>query len=366
MVSNSIDKFFLRFFPLPKILAEPFFGLDISDESVKFVELVTTKNGIKVGRYGERDIPAGVIESGKIVDSKKMEEILSTLRREENVKSVRVSLPEEQVYLFALKLEKAGLKKVREGIELALEDHIPIQAEDALFDYELVSENAQCLEVQVTAVPKNIIENYLLIFEHSQMSVKSFELEAQALSRAVIKKNDLDTYMIVDFGKKRTGIFIVSKGIVVFTFTLDLGGASLTKMIQKNFNISFEEAEKMKQQYGLERNTDNKEIFAVLLNSVSVLRDEIVKHFLYWQTHKDEEGKNNPPIKKIIFCGGDSNLIGLADYISASMKSTVEMANVWVNISSNTGKDIPEMSFRQSLAFATALGLAFGDFSDSD
>ena len=68
-----------------------------------------------------------------------MEEILSALRKEEGVKSVRVSLPEEQVYLFALKLEKLGLKKVREGIELALEQHAPILAQDAIFDYELVN-----------------------------------------------------------------------------------------------------------------------------------------------------------------------------------------------------------------------------------
>ena len=137
----------------------------------------------------------------------------------------------------------------------------------------------------------------------------------------------------------------------------------MNKMIKKSFNVSIEEAEKMKQQYGLQRNVANKEIFAVLLNSVSVLRDEIAKHFLYWHTHKNEEDKNNPPIKKIILCGGDSNLIGLADYISVSMKSPVEMANVWINIT-NTENYIPEMSFRQALSFATTLGLALGDFEN--
>jgi cell division ATPase FtsA len=33
----------------------------------------------------------------------------------------------------------------------------------------------------------------------------------------------------------------------------------LTNMIEKSFNISFEEAEKMKQEYGLQRNLENKE-----------------------------------------------------------------------------------------------------------
>jgi type IV pilus assembly protein PilM len=362
MSANLFERFFLNFFPVPKMLAASSFGLDISDESLKFIELLPTKNGMRVGRYGERAIPPGVIESGKIKDSKKMEEILLALRKEEGVRFVRVSLPEEQVYLFQLRLEKNGLKSVKEGIELALEEHIPIQAEDAIFDYDLVQEDAQSLEVQVAAIPKNIIENYLLIFKHSQLSVQSFELEAQALSRAVIKNGDLQTYMIVDFGKKRTGIFIVSQGIVMFTSTLDVGGEIMNNMIQKNFNVSFEEAEKMKVQYGLERNTDNKEIFPVLLNSVSVLRDEIAKHFLYWQTHKDEENKNNLPIKKIILCGGDSNLIGLSDYISVSMKTPVEMANVWINIT-NTGNYVPKISFRQALSFSTAVGLALGDLS---
>jgi type IV pilus assembly protein PilM len=362
--NGNFSKFFLKFFPAPNFLVARSFGLDISDESLKFVELLPTKNGMELGKWGEKIIPKGVIESGKIKDPKQMEEILSKLRKEEGVKSVRVSLPEEQVYIFQLRLEKAGLKSIKEGIELVLEEHVPIQAEDAIFDYALVKEDAQSLEVQVVTIPKNIIDNYLLIFKHSQIEVQALELEAQAISRAVIKNNDLETSMIVDFGKNRTGIFIVSGGLVMFTFTLDMGGVALTNAIQKNFNLNFEEAEKMKEKYGLERNTENKEIFAVLLNSVSILRDEIVKHFLYWNTHKDEEGKNNPPIKKIILCGGDSNLIGLTDYLSVSVKSTVEMANVWTNII-DTINYIPEMNFKQALSFATALGLVLGNFNDN-
>jgi Tfp pilus assembly PilM family ATPase len=132
-------------------------------------------------------------------------------------------------------------------------------------------------------------------------------------------------------------------------------------MIAKNFKISTVEAEKMKKKYGLQRNTENKEIFSVLLNSVSILRDELVKHFMYWHTHKDEDGKNNPPINKIILCGGDSNLIGLSDYFSVSMKSRVEMANVWINIV-NTEDHVPDMSFKQALSFAAAIGLALRDY----
>ncbi len=352
---------FYRLFPTPKFLMAPSFGLDISDQSLKFLELIPVKNGVRMGRSGERKIPVGIIESGKIKDPKGLQNVLTALRKDMGVKFVRVSLPEEQVYLFRLRLEKAGLDNVREGIELSLEEHIPIPAQDAIFDYDLLNQNEQSLEVQVAAIPKNVIENYLSVFRESLISVQSFELEAQAISRAVIKKGDMETYMIVDFGQTRTGIFIVSAGVVVFTSTLDIGGMSLNDMIRKNFNITAEEAEKMKKEFGLQRNAPNKEIFPVLLNSVSVLRDEIVKHFLYWNTHQDEDGKNNPPIKKIYLCGGDANLIGLTDYLSVSIKCKVEVANVWINIA-ETGKYIPDISFNKSLTFAAALGLALGDF----
>ncbi len=352
---------FSRFFPTPKFLTVPSFGLDISDESIKYIELVKTKNNIEVTRYGEKKIPVGIIESGKIKDSKRMEEILVSLREEEGLKSVRVSLPEEQVYLFNLKLEKKGLENVREGIELSLEEYIPIPAQDAIFDYELLNEDENYLKLQVAAIPKNVIEEYLAVFKNSMISAESFELEAQAISRAVIKKGDLGTYMIVDFGKKRTGIFIISGGVVIFTSTLDVGGAMITNMIEKNFKISFEEAEKKKKECGLRRTATNTEVFSVLLNGVSILRDEIVKHFIYWHTHKDEEGKDRPPIKNVILCGGDSNLTGLAEYFSVSMKTNVEMANVWINVT-ETEKYIPEINFDQSLSFASALGLALGDF----
>lgn len=350
-----------RFFPTPVFLAQPSFGLDISDESLKFIKLIPTKAGIRVAKHGERKIPPGIIESGKIIDKKRVEEILLDLRKKEGLKSVRVSLPENQIYLFRLRLDKAGLESIRESIELSLEEHVPIAAGDAIFDYRLIDEDERNLQLQVAAIPKIVIENYLAVFTNTGISVQSVEIEAQAIARAVIKRGDQSTYMIVDFGEKRTGIFIVSKGITMFTSTLDFGGFMSTNMIQKNFNISHEEAESMKKQFGLQRNVENREVFPVLLNSVSILRDEVAKHFLYWHTHKDEEGKDNPPIQKIILCGGDSNLVGLVDYFSVSLKTKVEMGNVWINIL-NTEKNIPEIEFKKALSYAAAFGLALGDF----
>ncbi|MCX6757335.1 MAG: pilus assembly protein PilM [Candidatus Nomurabacteria bacterium] len=349
-----------KFFPIPHFLSQPSFGLDISDQSIKFVEFLETHKGLRIGRFGERPIPVGVIESGKIIESKHLKEILLLLKKEYGIKSVRVSLPEEQVYLFKLKIIKESTVDIRQTIEFSLEEHVPIPPTDLVFDYEIFKEDEKNIEVEVTTAPKQIIESYLSIFRDCGLNVSSFELEAQALARAVILDKDLDTYMIVDLGKQRTGISVVSNNIVIFTSTVDAGGVMLTNLIEKNFKISFLDAENMKVKYGLSRSSGNQEVFSVLLNGVSIIRDEISKHFLYWHTHKDEDGEVRPKIKKIILCGGDSNLIGFAEYLSISMKQNVEIANVWRNVIS-PDEYIPEMSFQDSLSYATAIGLALRD-----
>ena len=125
-----------------------------------------TKKGIRLKKYGERKIPPGIIESGKIEDPKRLEEILSALRGEEGVKAVRGWLPEEEIYGFKMEVSKAGLTSVRESIELSLEEHIPMAALDAIFDYEIMEEDAENLHLQVAAIPKNVIENYLSVFKN--------------------------------------------------------------------------------------------------------------------------------------------------------------------------------------------------------
>lgn len=351
-----------KFFSMPRFLANHSFGLDVSDESLKFLELKTTHKGIVVGAYGEKNIPAGIIKSGKIEKKEELKEIILNLKNEQKIKSIRVSLPEEQVYLFKLDLPKESAEDPRGFIELSLQEYVPIPPADIVFDFELLKEHEESFDVEVVAVPRKVIDDYIEVFKSCDLEIESFELEAQALSSAIIKHGDKNTYMIVDFGNHRTGIAIIDQGVTVFTSTIDIGSYMLTNLIEKNFKISFEEAEKLKLKYGLVRNTENQEIFSTILNGVSILRDEINKHFVYWHTTKDEDGKEREKIQKIILCGRGSNLKGLKDYISIGMRHPIELANVWVNVS--LPRDyVPDMNFENSLSFATCIGLALGNFN---
>ena len=355
-----MKRLYNHYFPTPSYLAMNACAIDISDQSVKYGELITTSSGLCLDKYGREKLPSGVVVSGKIEKEDELIRLLKKIKDKEKLHFIRVSLPEEQMYLFTLSLPKTDDDNLREMILLQIEEHIPLKAPDSVFNYDIVSQDNQNILVEVVAIASATIESYLSVFNKAGLVPLSFEIEAQAIARAIIPSEDTSPVMIVDFGDAKTVVSISNNGRVFLTTTLSIGGADLTNMIAKNFSLSFEEAEKMKHEYGLDEGSKAKDIFPAILNGISVLRDELNKQYIYWGTHNVDNAKHNQ-INHIILCGGDANLAGLADYLELSMKIKVENANVWVNIL-NTENSVPEMSFEESLGYATVLGLSLGSY----
>ncbi|GMQ95168.1 MAG: PilM family type IVa pilus assembly protein TapM [Patescibacteria group bacterium] len=354
---------FYTAFPPPKFLEMQAMGVDISDRSVHFVELRLSKKGLVISKFGEKAISAGVVESGKIKKAEELTNILASLRKEIDFHFVNVSLPEEHAYLFKLRIPNMKKSEITNNLELQIEENVPISAREAVFDYDIIGEEnrrTDHMEVGVSVLPRGIADSYVTLFEEAGLMPISFEIEAQAIARCVIPEGDKGTFMIVDFGKTRTGISIVSEEVVRFTSTVNIGGASLTHAIGKALKISFEKAEKIKKEKGMARtanNGDNNDLFQTLASTVATLRDEINKHYIYWNTHDDQYHKKRSRIEKIILCGGDSNLFGLPEYLSSGLRVNVGLANTMVNVNSPE-RYIPEMTFSDSLRYATAIGLA--------
>lgn len=356
-----MKKLFSHYFPTPSYLNMDSCSLDISDESIKYGQLSPTSSGFKLIKFGKEKVPEGVLVSGKIEDEKKLVSILKNIKDREKLNFIRVSLPEEQMYIFTLSLPQLHGQDLREIILLQIEEHIPLKAIDVVFDYDTIFEDEKTTIVEVSAIPIGIVESYLSVFSQAGLTPLSLESESQAIARAVVPRGENSTVMIVDFGHMRTGVSISHNGVVLFTTTLDIGGYNLTEMLAKNFSISFEKAEEMKRSYSLSTTSKVNEIFPIILNGISVLHDELDKQYIYWKTHNDNKDFTHKEIDRIILCGGNANLAGLADYLEASMKIKVEYANAWINIS-DMDDSIPEMSFEDSLSYVTVLGLSLGSF----
>jgi len=146
-----------------------------------------------------------------------------------------------------------------------------------------------------------------------------------------------------------------------------------TEIISKTLGVDFIEAKKLKIKYGLEEKIKLKiksegsnikkergKIFEALIPVLVDLIQQIKKHLYYYQTHATHEhlppGENR--VSKILLCGGGANLKGLPEFLSSELKLPVELGNPWINILSKGQKNISKFPQKETLRYATALGLA--------
>lgn len=351
-----MSKSFFDHFPAPAFLNLPFVGLDISSKAVRILELKHVGGHMEVGRYGERMLSAP-FEVENIASNEELKKVLQSIQREFKLHYVKTTLPEEEAYLFKTDVAEGTPEEMRTAIEFRLEENVPISGEEALFDFHLFKKKADSqYEATVTVLPKKTIDSYTKLFLECNMEPLSFLLEPTAISRSVVKRGDASAYIIVNLGEVKTGISIVSDQAIQFTSTVNIGSESFTSAISKEFNVSAEEAEKIKKEKGLVRQDDNTDVFFALANSVSVLKDEIERVFMYWHSHQDKNDASAKNISKVVLCGKDSTMQGLKDHLAISLKVPVELANVWGNLFS-FDEVIPPISQEDSLNYAACVGL---------
>ena len=165
-----------EFFPPPPALLMPAVGLDISDRSIKFIELVRSRHGLRLGRFGARVVPDGVIEEGKVKNPQKFSALLTELKRAEHFDFIRASLPEEQVYTFMVRVPKDAINDINSAVEFQLEEYIPIPVSDTVFSWSIANEHSNVLDVQVSAASRELVQDYTSAFVSAGLIPKSLEL----------------------------------------------------------------------------------------------------------------------------------------------------------------------------------------------
>ncbi|MBU2219260.1 type IV pilus assembly protein PilM [Patescibacteria group bacterium] len=357
----------LEWFPTPNYLRMPAVGIDISDKSLKYIELSKKKGNFLISRYGTRIVPEGIIEEGQIKQKRKLVEFLKSINEELKVKFVNVSLPEEKAFLSRIELPLMKEEEIKNALEFQMEEHIPLSSSDAIFDFEIakkeeVGKRDDCFQVNLVAYPKLLIENYRDSFVEAGFTPLVFEMETQAFARTMVAPEDKESYFLVDFGKTRISFAIVSDGKIQFTSTIKISGDDLNNALMKDLDIDFFRAEEIKKERGLIKSKNNEKIFNALLSVASVIKDEINKHIIYWNSHLSDDDREQKKIKKILLCGGDSNLTGFPEYLSYELKLPTELCNPWVNIISFE-EYVPAIELGESLIYTVALGLALRSFS---
>lgn len=125
------------------------------------------------------------------------------------------------------------------------------------------------LKAQIILADKEYVRQISSIFKKSGIDVDGLVPSTLAERNLILDVNELhDNIMILDIGAGNTDIGVFEGSTFIYTNTIPLGGNSITNDIALVLNISEEEADKLKRQYGLALRSFIDNDNDILLNTV--------------------------------------------------------------------------------------------------
>lgn len=338
------------------------FGLDLSDLSVKVVNLQNNGTCEYVSSFSSVPIPGGCLSDGEIM---KKEQVVLAIKKAVEIagpkamktKKVICSLPETKAFLRIISIPQMGDDELNEAIKWEMEANIPLPLEQVYYDWQIIPESLLAeknkTNILVVAIAKNVVDQTLAVLEEAGLDPVGLEIESIAQARSLIlEKNEKNTVLIVDIGDRRTSFSVAKGGVPCFTSSIPLCGQSFTDAISKGMGIPFEQAEKTKISHGIGDGFKGDALFRFIEPILENFVQEIERSIDFYLTGL----KYSDSVDKIIVCGGGANMKGIVPYFSKKIGREIELGSPWTNI--NLGKNLPSIEKEKSLQYSTAIGLA--------
>lgn len=347
------------------------FGLDISGLSVKAVRLEKKRKGFRLASFGNTELAEGTIEAGEIKKEEQLVQAISrTLKqirgKKIHTKYVVAALPEEKAFVQVVQIPRMKPEEVAQAIRFQAENYIPYPLDTVYIDFAVITplhNHVDHLDVLVASLPRAVVDAYVSALEKAGLVPVALEIDAVALTRAVVEKGVSPVpLLVVDIGNARTKVSIFSGYSVRFTTSLSLCARQFTEAVAKSLHVDEEKAEEFKRHYGFYTPEDalGQEVFQAMIPVGTDLAEQVTKYLEYYESHVPHQhlGEPQKKITKIMLCGGGANLKGLPEFLMRSLKVEVALGNPWINILPTHAKELPMLSFQESLGYSCALGLA--------
>ncbi len=348
---------------------KPAFGLDLSDCSLKIVQLKKKKSKLAITSFVKENIPRGLVEAGEV---KKEKELVDILKKSLNKvkgepldnKRVVCNLPEEKVFIRVIQLPKMKEKELDKAVNWETEAHIPLSIDEVYLGWQAIEpvfEDIDHFDILIAATPKELVDKYLSALKKSGLQPVALEPESVAVVRSLMTKDDLTPTIIVDLGATGTNFVIFSALAIRFTSHINISGELFNQAIIKELKVNNEQANQLKIKIGLDKKKEKGKVYRALEPIVNDLVKQIKDYVIFYHEHATHVHGPNGTIGQIILCGGDSLLLNLPDILSEKLNLPVKLGNPLVNLSFNKKENDFAISKRESFVYTTALGLAFRD-----
>ena len=332
-------------------------GLDIGSSSIKIVHLKETGKGYRLLNMGIRPLPQEVIVDGAVMDAGVISDTLREILREMKIKvrDVAISVSGHSVIIKKIKVQEMTEDELEKNIQFEAEQYVPFDASEVNMDFVILGTGDGKMEVLLVVVKKDVINELTTVVTDSGLNPVVVDVDAFALQNMYETNyvmNPEDVVALVNVGASTTNINIIRDGMSIFTRDISVGGNQFTEAIQKQLQVSYDEAEQLKKgEAAGEKGPE--EVIPIM----GVISDNLAQEI---QRSLDFFNSSNPDIQisRVSLCGGGSKVESVIRAVEQRLGIQVEMVNPLEAIAYNKKKFDPSEIEDAAPMLGIGVGLA--------
>ncbi len=343
-------------------------GLDIGSTGVKLVALKEHRRKGQIGyallSFGMKPLPPEAIVDGALMNSTAIVQAIQELLAELKVKTkdVAIGVSGHSVIIKKISMPRMSQEELEEAIQWEAEQHIPFDIKDVNIDTQILKPDANDatgqMDVLLVAAKKDMINDYTTVVSEAGLHPIVVDVDAFAVQNCFSANYDVpqnETVVLINAGAAVVNINILSGGVTTFTRDVTIGGNQFTEEIQKQLNVSYEEAEALKIG-GRQNDADAvvpQEVERVMTQVAEQVAGEIQRSLdFYAGTAADAT------FSKVYLSGGTAKIPALFKTIESRVGVPVEILNPFKLIEIDNRKFDPGFIMDVAPMAAVAVGLA--------
>lgn len=336
-------------------------GLDIGSSSIKVCQLLETKKGYQLQSFGMIPLPPETIVDGAVLNGPAVVDAIKELMASQKIKQkdVAISVSGYSVILRKISLPSMPRQELEENIQWEAEQYIPFDINDVYIDVAILKENNDQgqMDVLLVAAKREMINEYINVVREAGLNVSVVDVDSFAVQNAYeanYESFSSETAALINVGSSVVNINVVQNGVSGFTRDIAQGGNQFTDDIQKQLNVSYDEAEALK--IGGTGESDAvvpQEVERILQQVSEAIANDIQRSLDFFSSTSADAN-----INKIYLSGGCGKIAALSRAIENKTGVPVELLDPFRKININVkGLDANFLRNQASLA-AVSIGLA--------
>ena len=333
-------------------------ALDIGSTFIKLVQLKGSNKNYQLIKFGMVPLPPEVIVEGAVMDAGRVVEAIKELLASQKIKTkeVVISVSGSSVIIKRVSVADMTDEELAESIKWEAEQYIPFSIDDVNVDFQKLGAGAAAgqADVLLVAVKKDKINDYVNLVKEAGLEPVVMDVDAFALANMYELNYAFEegTTALLNIGASVMNINILKDGVSIFTRDITVGGNRYTEALQRDFGLTYEDAEKVKR--GEEFDTADKEQIAGVMSSVT---DDIVaetqRSFEFFRSTTGSD-----KVSRVLVSGGCARIGNFTTILSERLEIPVEVVDPFKKIKIDPKRFEASVIAESSPLCAVAVGLA--------